>query len=127
MVTTRWRKQNERSGRSQRSMAKALSVNITEMNMVAQGRAFLTPDKFKLALDLLGVGPAAIYDADTLALIYGMGVVKTVVKKPRGSQVRLDPDVQERVNFVAEDEHLTKAQAANAIIRRAFETRRIEA
>ena len=49
MVNTGWKKAIDRSGRSQRSLAKALSVNIAELSMVVQGRAFLTPEKFDRA------------------------------------------------------------------------------
>ena len=125
MLKTGWKRAIERAGRSQRSLAQALSVNQAELSMVAQGRAFLTPDKFSLACDLLDCRPTDLYAADTLAFMYGIGV-QPPERKARGAQVRLDADTQELVDFVANDEHLTRAQAANTIIRRAFETRRIE-
>jgi predicted transcriptional regulator len=59
--------------------------------------------------------------------MYGWGTQPTVKPLKRDMRVRLDDDVMDRVEFVANDEHLTRTQAANAIIRRAFETRRIEA
>ena len=125
MVTTRWKKVLDRSGRSQRSLASALRINIVEVNMVAQGRAFLTPPKFTAACELLECSPTDIYDADVLALMYGCGAQPTAKTSKRDMRVRLDPDVMDRVEFVANDEHLTRTQAANAIIRRAFETRRV--
>lgn len=127
MVTTRWKKVLDRSGRSQRSLSSALGINIVEVNMVAQGRAFLTPPKFAAACELLECSPTDIYDTDVLALMYGCGAQPTTKASKRDMRVRLDSDVMDRVEFVADDEHLTRTQAANAIIRRAFETRRIEA
>lgn len=128
MVTTTWKKALERRGRSQRLLSKQLGVNLAEMNMVAQGRAFLTPEKFRLACELLEMRPTDVYTPDVLELIYGHGEARPSTKLvKRDMRVRLDPDTMERVEFVADDEHLTRNQAANAIIRRAFESRRIEA
>jgi predicted transcriptional regulator len=59
-------------------------------------------------------------------LAYGGQAPKKKPAVKRDTRVRLDDDVMDRVEFVANDEHLTRTQAANAIIRRAFETRRID-
>lgn len=121
----------ERSNRTQRSLASALRINIVEVNMVAQGRAFLTPPKFAAACELLECNPADVYDADVLALMYGIGEAKLtdeqLPRKDKFAHVRLATDVRYIVDKVAEEEHLNRSQAANAIIRRAFETRRVEA
>lgn len=127
MVRTSWKKMLERSGRTQRSLASALRINIVEVNMVAQGRAFLTPPKFAAACELLECSPTDIYDADVLALMYGVGAAEQLPRKDKFAHVRLATDVRYIVDKVAEEEHLNRSQAANAIIRRAFETRRIEA
>lgn len=127
MVRTSWKKVLERSGRTQRSLASALRINIVEVNMVAQGRAFLTPPKFAAACELLECSPTDIYDADVLALMYGVGAVEQLPRKDKVAHVRLATDVRYIVDKVAEEEHLNRSQAANAIIRRAFETRRVEA
>lgn len=127
MVRTSWKKVLERSGRTQRSLASALRINIVEVNMVAQGRAFLTPPKFAAACELLECSPTDIYDADVLALMYGVGAVEQLPRKDKFAHVRLATDVRYIVDKVAEEEHLNRSQAANAIIRRAFETRRVEA
>lgn len=124
MVTTRWKKYIDRSGRTQRSLAQALSVNQAELSMVVQGRAFLDPCKFDRACELLDCRPTDLYAEDALAFLYG----KTQApKRKRGVRVELDEDSLARVDSLAQDERLTRSQAANAIIRRAFETRRIEA
>lgn len=123
MVTTRWKKYIERAGRAQRSLAQALSVNQAELSMVVQGRAFLTPEKFRLACELLDCNATDIYQPEVVSLMYGEAPSR---QAKRDTRVRLDDDVFERVDFVADDEHISRAQAANAIIRRAFETRRIE-
>lgn len=127
MVRTSWKKMLERSGRTQRSLASALRINIVEVNMVAQGRAFLTPPKFAAACELLECSPTDIYDADVLALMYGVGAAEQLPRKDKFAHVRLATDVKYIVDKVAEEEHLNRSQAANAIIRRAFETRRVEA
>lgn len=127
MVRTSWKKVLERSNRTQRSLASALRINIVEVNMVAQGRAFLTPPKFAAACELLECSPTDIYDADVLALMYGVGAVEQLPRKDKFAHVRLATDVRYIVDKVAEEEHLNRSQAANAIIRRAFETRRVEA
>lgn len=125
MVRTSWKKMLERSGRTQRSLASALRINIVEVNMVAQGRAFLTPPKFAAACELLECSPTDIYDDDVLALMYGVGAVEQLPRKDKFAHVRLATDVKYIVDKVAEEEHLNRSQAANAIIRRAFETRRV--
>lgn len=127
MVRTSWKKVLERSSRTQRSLASALRINIVEVNMVAQGRAFLTPPKFAAACELLECSPTDIYDDDVLALMYGAGAVEQLPRKDKFAHVRLATDVRYIVDKVAEEEHLNRSQAANAIIRRAFETRRVEA
>ena len=127
VVRTSWKKMLERSGRTQRSLASALRINIVEVNMVAQGRAFLTPPKFAAACELLECSPTDIYDADVLALMYGVGAAEQLPRKDKFAHVRLATDVRYIVDKVAEEEHLNRSQAANAIIRRAFETRRVEA
>lgn len=127
VVSTSWKKVLERSNRTQRSLASALRINIVEVNMVAQGRAFLTPPKFAAACELLECSPTDIYDADVLALMYGVGAVEQLPRKDKFAHVRLATDVRYIVDKVAEEEHLNRSQAANAIIRRAFETRRVEA
>jgi len=127
VVRTSWKKMLERSGRTQRSLASALRINIVEVNMVAQGRAFLTPPKFAAACELLECSPTDIYDDDVLALMYGVGAVEQLPRKDKFAHVRLATDVRYIVDKVAEEEHLNRSQAANAIIRRAFETRRVEA
>ena len=124
MVITRWKKYLERAGRAQRSLAQALSVNQAELSMVVQGRAFLTPEKFRRACELLDCSSTDIYQPEVVSLMYGAAPSR---QAKRDMRVRLDDDVMDRVEFVANDEHLTRTQAANAIIRRAFETRRIEA
>ena len=123
MCDTGWKKVMSRSGRSQRSTAQALSVNQAELSLVMQGRAFLTPEKFDRACELLDCRPTEIYSTDVLSLMYGRE--QEQVRK-RGLRVELDADTRELVELVAADERLTKTQAANAIIRRAYETRRIE-
>ena len=123
MVTTRWKRYIERAGRAQRSLAQALSVNQAELSMVVQGRAFLTPEKFKRACELLDCTSTDIYPLEVVSLMYGEAPSR---QTKRDTRVRLDDDVMDRVEFVANDEHLTRTQAANAIIRRAFEIRRIE-
>ena len=127
MVRTSWKKVLERSGRTQRSLASALRINIVEVNMVAQGRAFLTPPKFAAACELLECSPTDIYDDDVLALMYGVGAAEQLPRKDKFAHVRLATDVRYIVDKVAEEEHMNRSQAANAIIRRAFETRRVEA
>ena len=126
MVVTGWKKALTKSGRSQRSLAKALSLNLLEVNLVAQGKAFLSPDKFKLACELLDCRPTDIYTEGTLAFMYGgPDVPAAEPQRKRRVRVELDEDSIERVDALAQDERLTRSQAANAIIRRAFETRRI--
>lgn len=129
MVSTGWKKQMDKCGRSQRSTAQALSVNLAELSMVVRGRAFLSPLKFAAACELLECRPTDVYSADVLALMYGIGEreAEALPRKDKCAHVRLATDVRYLVDKVAEDEHMNRSQAVNAIIRRAFETRRIEA
>lgn len=113
MCDTGWKKVIGRSGRSQRSTAQALSVNITEMNMVAQGRAFLTPEKFDRACELLGCRPTEIYSTDVLALMYGRA--QDPVRK-RGLRVELEPGQQEFVEKMSLMSGVNKSKVANIII-----------
>lgn len=117
MIVTGWKKALEKSGRSQRFLSNAIDVNLAEVSMVVQGRAFFTPLKFATACELLGCRTTDIYDGETLAFMYG-GESKPTAKPKRDTRVRLDEDVMELVEAVASHEHLTRTQAANTIIRR---------
>ena len=125
MLRTEWKKAMKKKNASQRGLANELGVNLVELNLVIAGRAFLDKPRFAKACDVLGVMPTDLYPAEVLNLLYETDEKATT--KHRVAQVRLDEDVRKLVDFVAQDEHLNRAQAANTIIRRAFETRRIEA
>ena len=64
MCNTGWKKVLERCGRTQRSAAQALNVNQAELSLVMQGRAFLTPEKFNKACELLSCRPTEVYGDD---------------------------------------------------------------
>ena len=115
MVATGWKKALEKSGRSQRYLSNAIDVNLAEVSLAVQGRAFLMPSKFAKACEILQCKPSNIYTDDVLAFVYG-GVEEK--KKKVDTRVRLDEDVMELVEAVASHEHLTRTQAANTIIRR---------
>ena len=129
MLVTGWKRAIMRSGRTQRALAQALSVNLSRMNMVVAGEAWLTKSKFDLACELLGVRPQELYTPEALAMLYGIGETKPLTEAPakkRRARIELDDDNLDRVDSLAQDERLTRTQAANTIIRRAYETRRIE-
>ena len=113
MCDTGWKKVLSRCGRSQRSTARALNVNITEMNMVAQGRAFLTPEKFDRACELLGCRPTEVYSDDVLELMYGRAKGQT---RKRGLRVELEPKQQEFIEKMAEREGTSKSRMVNAVL-----------
>lgn len=113
MVSTGWKKQMDKCGHSQRSTAQALSVNIAELSMVAQGRAFLTPEKFDRACELLGCRPTDLYEADVLSLMYGRGAKP---QRKRGVRVELEPKQQEFVEQMAELEGKSKSRIVNDVI-----------
>lgn len=113
MLVTGWKKMLTKSGRSQRSMADRLGVNVTEMNMVCQGRAFLDPCKFDRACELLECRPTDLYAEDALAFLYGR--VHEQVRK-RGLRVELEPKQQEFVEKMAEREGKSKSRIVNDVI-----------
>lgn len=113
MCDTGWKKVMSRSGRSQRSTAQALSVNQAELSLVMQGRAFLTPEKFDRACELLECRPTEIYSSDVLALMYGRA--QEPVRK-RGLRVELEPAQQEFVEQMAEREGKSKSKVVNEAV-----------
>lgn len=113
MLTTGWKKMLTKSGRSQRAMAERLGVNVTEMNMVCQGRAFLDPCKFDRACELLECRPTDLYAEDALAFLYGRA--KEQVRK-RGLRVELEPKQQEFVEQMAEREGKSKSKVVNEAV-----------
>ena len=113
MCDTGWKKVMSRSGRSQRSTAQALSVNQAELSLVMQGRAFLTPDKFDRACELLDCRPTELYSSDVLALMYGRA--QEPVRK-RGLRVELEPKQQEFIEQMAEREGKSKSKVVNDAI-----------
>lgn len=114
MCNTGWKKALDRSGRTQRSTAQALNVNQAELSLVMQGRAFLTPDKFDRACELLDCRPTEIYSTDVLELMYGRA--KEPVRK-RGLRVELEPKQQEFVEEMAELFGKSKSRVVNDAIK----------
>lgn len=115
MVVTGWKKVLGKSGRSQRSLAQALNLNLIEVNLVAQGKAFLSPEKFRLACELLDCRPTDIYTEGTLSFMYG-GVDVPEPPRKRGLRVELEPKPQEFVELLAEKQNMTKSRIVNEII-----------
>ena len=113
MCDTGWKKVIGRSGRSQRSTAQALSVNQAVLSLVMQGRAFLTPEKFDRACELLDCRPTEIYSTDVLALMYGRA--QEPVRK-RGLRVELEPKQQEFVEQMAERDGKSKSKVVNEAV-----------
>ena len=113
MLVTGWKKMLTKSGRSQRSMAERLGVNVTEMNMVCQGRAFLDPCKFDRACELLECRPMDLYAEDALAFLYGRAHEQV---RKRGLRVELEPKQQEFVEQMAEREGKSKSRIVNDVI-----------
>ena len=113
MLTTGWKKMLTKSGRSQRSMADRLGVNVTEMNMVCQGRAFLDPCKFDRACELLECRPTDLYAEDALAFLYGRAHEQV---RKRGLRVELEPKQQEFVEKMAEREGVSKSKMVNGVL-----------
>lgn len=113
MLTTGWKKMLTKSGRSQRSMADRLGVNVTEMNMVCQGRAFLDPCKFDRACELLECRPTDLYAEDALAFLYGRA---REPQRKRGLRVELEPKQQEFVEQMAEREGVSKSRMVNGVL-----------
>ena len=112
MCDTGWKKVMSRSGRTQRSTAQALSVNQAELSLVMQGRAFLTPEKFDRACELLGCRPTEIYSTDVLALMYGRA--QDPVRK-RGLRVELEPKQQKFIEGMAKNGE-SKSKIVNRMI-----------
>lgn len=127
MLVNSWKKIMRQNKASQRVLATVLHTNLFRINQVANGQALLDKQEFTAACEYLGVQPEAVYPAKTLRLVYGIHPTPRASDRHRvTAQVRLDKDALERVDFVAKDEGMTRTRAANEIIRRAFETRRIE-
>lgn len=127
MLVSGWKKALGKSKRSQRSLANALRTNVVEVNKAVNGLGFFSPDKFRQACELLDVEPSQIYSPEVLHLLYGIGDGAALKPaKRRRVRVELAEDIIEHVDFVAEEEHMTRSQAASTIIRRAFKTRRAE-
>ena len=114
MCDTGWKKVMSRCGRTQRSTAQALNVNQAELSLVMQGRAFLTPEKFNKACELLGCRPTEVYALDVLEVMYGMAEEP---KRKRGVRIELDKDTGEFVSMHACEERVTKTKMANAMLR----------
>ena len=114
MCDTGWRKVMSRCGRTQRSTAQALNVNQAELSLVMQGRAFLTPEKFNKACELLGCRPTEVYALDVLEVMYGKAEEP---KRKRGVRIELDEDTGEFVSMLAGEEGVAKTKLANSMLR----------
>ena len=113
MCDTGWKKVMSRCGRTQRSTAQALNVNQAELSLVMQGRAFLTPEKFNKACELLGCRPTEVYALDVLEVMYGKAEEP---QRKRGLRVELEPKPQEFVELLAEKQNMAKSRIVNEII-----------
>ena len=114
MCDTGWKKVMSRCGRTQRSTAQALNVNQAELSLVMQGRAFLTPEKFNKACELLGCRPTEVYALDVLEVMYGKAEEP---KRKRGVRIELDEDTGEFVSMLAGEEGVAKTKLANSMLR----------
>lgn len=114
MCDTGWKKVMSRCGRTQRSTAQALNVNQAELSLVMQGRAFLTPEKFNKACELLGCRPTEVYALDVLEVMYGKAEEP---KRKRGVRIELDEDTGEFVSMLAGEEGVAKTKMANHMLR----------
>lgn len=114
MCNTGWKKVLERCGRTQRSTAQALNVNQAELSLVMQGRAFLTPEKFNKACELLGCRPTEVYALDVLEVMYGKAEEP---KRKRGVRIELDEDTGEFISMLAGEEGVAKTKMANHMLR----------
>lgn len=113
MCNTGWKKVLERCGRTQRSTAQALNVNQAELSLVMQGRAFLTPEKFNKACELLGCRPTEVYGDDVLEVMYGRA--KEQVRK-RDRRVTIGEPQFSNVCKMADMNKCSKADVVNAIL-----------
>ena len=114
MCDTGWKKVISRCGRTQRSTAQALNVNQAELSLVMQGRAFLTPEKFNKACELLGCRPTEVYALDVLEVMYGKAEEP---KRKRGVRIELDEDTGEFISMLAGEEGVAKTKLANSMLR----------
>ena len=114
MCNTGWKKVMSRCGRTQRSTAQALNVNQAELSLVMQGRAFLTPEKFNKACELLSCRPTEVYGDDVLEVMYGKAEEP---KRKRGVRIELDEDTGEFVSMLAGEEGVAKTKLANSMLR----------
>ena len=114
MCDTGWKKVMSRCGRTQRSTAQALNVNQAELSLVMQGRAFLTPEKFNKACELLGCRPTEVYALDVLEVMYGKAEEP---KRKRGVRIELDEDTGEFISMLAGEEGVAKTKMANHMLR----------
>lgn len=114
MCNTGWKKVMSRCGRTQRSTAQALNVNQAELSLVMQGRAFLTPEKFNKACELLSCRPTEVYALDVLEVMYGKAEEP---KRKRGVRIELDEDTGEFVSMLAGEEGVAKTKLANTMLR----------
>lgn len=114
MCDTGWKKVMSRCGRTQRSTAQALNVNQAELSLVMQGRAFLTPEKFNKACELLGCRPTEVYALDVLEVMYGKAEEP---KRKRGVRIELDEDTGEFISMLAGEEGVAKTKLANSMLR----------
>lgn len=112
MCNTGWKKVMSRCGRTQRSTAQALNVNQAELSLVMQGRAFLTPEKFNKACELLSCRPTEVYGDDVLEVMYGRA--KEQVRK-RGLRVELEPKQQKFIEMMAKNGE-SKSKIVNRMI-----------
>ena len=120
MCDTGWKKVMSRCGRTQRSTAQALNVNQAELSLVMQGRAFLTPEKFNKACELLSCRPTEVYALDVLEVMYGKAEEP---KRKRGVRVELDEDIGEFISMLAGEEGVAKTKMANSMLRFVMERR----
>lgn len=113
MVATGWKKMLTKTGRSQKAFAQRLGVNVVEMNMVCQGRAFLDPCKFDRACELLECRPTDLYADDALEFLYGR---QREPQRKRGLRVELEPKQQEFVEQLAKSVGKSKSRVVNEAI-----------
>lgn len=114
-----WKKAIEKANATQAEVARLLGVTPAYMSQIVNGLSYLRErDELFAACALLHCKPEAIYSADVLSALYGIGAASQATARPRrqDTRVRISAGIWPAVCAAAERVGMEPAALVNGIV-----------
>ena len=114
-----WKRAIEKANATQAEVARLLGVTPAYMSQIVNGLSYLRErDELVAACAMLSCKPEAIYSADVLSALYGIGAAPKATARPRrqDTRVRISAGIWPSVCAAAERAGMEPAALVNGIV-----------